>query len=114
MFLRPVAVGVAATLVAAAAAGASEADRSMFSLRSYGTIGVTHSSESQADYVIGIQKPHGAGHTHSWDWGVDSKVAVQVDARISDKISAVVQAISERRYDGGYGPDLEWANVKYQ
>jgi hypothetical protein len=104
----------ASVLAYASAATASEADSSMFSVHSYGTLGLAHSSESNGDFVIGIQKPDGAGHTHSWDWGVDSKVALQIDARFTEKLSAVVQGISERRYDGEYGPELEWANLKYQ
>ena len=114
MSFRPIAAAVVVALLCAARAQAGEADPSVFTLRSYGTFGVVHSSETEADYILGIQMPEGAGHTHSWDWGVDSKIAVQVDARISDKLSAVVQLVSERRYDGDYGPDLEWANLKYQ
>jgi hypothetical protein len=113
--LQTVIVAAAASALACASvAGASEADTSMFSIHSYGTLALTHSSEDQADFVVGIQKPDGAGLTHSWDWGVDSKVALQIDARFTEKLSAVVQGVSERRYDGDYGPDLEWANLKYQ
>jgi hypothetical protein len=93
---------------------ASEADQSLFSIHSYGTFGVVHSGEDQADFVVGIQKPEGAGYSRRWDWSVDSKLAVQVDVRLTEKLSAVVQVISERRYDGDYGPELEWANLKYQ
>lgn len=59
-------------------------------------------------------QPNGAGHTSAWSFGPDSKLAGQVDARFGDKVSAVVQVVSQHRYDNSWTPAVEWANVKFQ
>jgi opacity protein-like surface antigen len=94
----------------------------IFQVHAYGTLGVVHSNQDQADYVSSSsQQPQGAGYTHSWAADVDSKAAVQLDAKITDRLSAVVQLISENddnsswtgKANPRYRPSLEWANVKY-
>jgi len=98
-------------------AGAVDADDStppMFSLSSFGTVGIVHSSEKNADFTSSIYKPNGAGHTRNWDADVDSLVGAQLTANFTSQLSAVVQVISEQRYDDSYRPGLEWANFKYQ
>jgi hypothetical protein len=45
---------------------------------------------------------------------VDSKLGLQLDARLAEKLSAVVQLVSQHQYDDHYKPQLEWANLKYQ
>lgn len=111
-------VGLA--LCSAACAQASEADtdididQPMFSFGGYGTAGVAHSSESRADYTSYFLKPSGAGYSRSWSADVDSRLGAQVSANINPQLSAVVQIVSEQRYDNTYTPILEWANVKYK
>ena len=85
-----------------------------FVFSGFGTLGVVHSSEDQADFTSTFFKPNGAGYSHAWSGAVDSLLAVQVVAKPTAKLSAVVQVISEQRYDGTYWPHVEWANVKYQ
>lgn len=95
----------------------AEADDAMmptFSLSSFGTAGIVHSSEKNADFTSSIYKPNGAGHTRNWDADVDSLIGAQVTANFTRQLSAVVQVISEQRYDNSYHPTLEWANFKYQ
>jgi hypothetical protein len=45
---------------------------------------------------------------------VDSRIGAQVSARIAPRFSAVVQVISQQRYDDTYRPVVEWANLKYE
>ncbi len=59
-------------------------------------------------------QPNGAGATSAWSTGVDSKAGVQLDALFSPRLSAVVQVLSQHRYDNSWTPTIEWANVKYQ
>lgn len=92
----------------------AEVDSSMFSVKGFGTIGAVHSSEDEADYVATPYQPNGAGSTRSWDMSVDSKLGVQLNANFSDKLSAVVQAVSQHQYDNSWRPVIEWANFKYQ
>ncbi|MGA8137358.1 MULTISPECIES: porin [Pseudomonas] len=93
---------------------ADDATMPTFSLSSFGTAGIVHSSEKNADFTSSIYKPNGAGHTRSWDADVDSLIGAQVTANFTRQLSAVVQVISEQNYDNSYRPTLEWANFKYQ
>lgn len=97
----------------ACTAGADDPDTSMFTLSSFGTVGIVHSSEKKADFA-GTFKPNGAGYSRSWSADVDSLIGAQLSANFTPQLSAVVQVISEQRYDNSYRPFLEWANVKYQ
>jgi hypothetical protein len=97
-----------------AGARASDTDESVFSFSGFGTAGLVHSSEKQADFISSIQKPNGAGHTHTWSADVDSLIGGQVFARFTPKLTAVVQVIAEQNYDNTYRPHVEWANIQYQ
>lgn len=91
-----------------------QAENSIFSLRGFGTFGVVRSSEKNADFVSGFFEPNGVGYTRGLGFGPDTKLGLQVDARISDKFSAVLQVVSKHQYDNSYEPKIEWANLKYQ
>jgi opacity protein-like surface antigen len=106
-------VALAATLYACAASADTQ-ETSMFSLSSFGTVGIVHSSEKKADFTSSVFKPNGAGHSRSWSADVDSLIGAQVIANFTPQLSAVVQVISEQRYDNSYRPFVEWANIKYQ
>ena len=94
----------------------------MFQFHAYGTADVVHSSQSDADFVSTYnEQSQGAGYTRSWSPDVDSKLAAQLDAHFTDKLSVVVQLVSENDQNSTwtgkpnprYRPSLEWANVKY-
>lgn len=99
---------------AVAGAGADDADTSMFSFSGFGTLGVVHSSEHQADFTSSVLKPNGAGYSEDWSAAVDSLIAAQVTATVTPQLSAVLQVISQQNYDGTYRPSIDWANIKYQ
>ncbi len=87
---------------------------SIFSLSGFGTLGVVHSSEDEADFTSTLFKPKGAGYSHAWSADVDSLIAAQVTAGFTPQLTAVLQVISEQNYDGSYRPHVEWANIKYE
>jgi hypothetical protein len=91
-----------------------DASASTFSFSGFGTLGVVHSSETEADFTNSTFKPNGAGFTHAWSPDVDSRLGAQVTANVTSRLSAVVQVVSEQRYDNSYRPHVEWANIKYQ
>ncbi len=97
-----------------AAANAHEPDTSIFSFSGFGTLGVVHSSEDQADFTSILFKPNGAGYSHNWSADVDSLLGGQVTANLSPQFSAVLQVIAEQNYDNTYRPHVEWANIQYQ
>lgn len=88
----------------------------MFTLRGYGTVGAVKSvtDNDDADFVSDVTQPNGAGASHSVDGGVDSKLGLQLDGKLTDSLSVVAQVVSERNYDKTFTPKLEWANAKYQ
>ena len=86
-----------------------------YTVSGFGTVGLAHSSERQADFTNSpFLKKTGAGFSDDWSVHADSVFGVQVAANINPQVSAVLQVISQQRYDGTYTPEVEWANVKYQ
>ncbi len=85
-----------------------------FSFGGFGTFGMAHSDERRGDFTSTIFKPDGAGYSHPWSADVDSLVGVQGTVRVTKKLSAVVQLVSEQNVDGTYWPHVEWANAKYE
>lgn len=83
-------------------------------LRGFGTIGVVRSTNSKADVMDNLSQPRGAGHSHKWDFGVDSKLAVQADAKFNERLSASWQVMSQRQADDTYRPHTEMAFAKLQ
>ena len=110
------AIILVAMLWSPARVGATAEDHgaSMFSFNSFGTLGVVHSSERNADFVGGFSQPNGAGHSNRWSTDVDSRIGGQVSANFTQQLSAVVQLVSEQQYDNTYLPALEWANIRYK
>jgi predicted porin len=105
---------LAALVLFAAGARADEPAKPIFSFSGFGTLGLVHSSEKNADFVSSGLKPNGAGFTRSWSADVDSLLAGQVTANFTPQLSGVLQVLAEQNYDNTYRPHVEWANVKYQ
>jgi hypothetical protein len=97
-----------------AADSTPDSSKSIFSFNGFGTLGVVHTSDNQADFVSNPDQPKGAGFTNSWSATPDSKLGVQLNVAVTDRLSAVVQIMSRYQYDGTFRPDLEWGNVKFQ
>jgi hypothetical protein len=111
---RPCSAALAALVAAAFHSSGARADTPTFSFSGYGTLGLVHSSDDRADYLVDPFKPTGPGYTRAWSADVDSRVGAQVTANIAPRFSAVVQVIAQQRYDDTYKPELEWANVKFE
>jgi len=86
----------------------------MVSFSGFGTLGLAHSSEGTADFTPDQLQPNGSGYTHEWSPDVDSRLGVQAVANFAPHLSAMLQVISEQRYDDTYKPQVEWANITYQ
>jgi len=109
-----VAAGIGAALAHGVEVSAAEADAPPWSVSGYGTLGAVRSSEDRADYLVDVFKPTGPGFTRRWSADVDSRVGVQVTANPAPRLSAVLQVVSQQRYDSSYAPTVEWANVQYR
>ena len=92
---------------------AAESDALSLSFDGFGTLGVVHSDYEQADFVTAnpLQRS-GVGYSRSWGTAQDSKLGVQLSAELG-RLSAVVQGLTQLRYDNTFKPALEWANLKY-
>lgn len=101
-----------ALLLAAGAVQAQDGS-SMFTYSGFGTVGATHSSSTDGDFVSTLYQPSGAGATRNWDLGATTKLGAQVNARITDQLSAVVQVVAMPRTDNTYNPRFEWVNLQY-
>jgi len=85
-----------------------------FSFDAFGTLGLVHSTEDQADFTANQLKPATAGFSNSWSADVDSLLGVQVTANFSDRLTGILQVISELSSEGNFEPHVEWANLNYQ
>src|ERR1700722_15763046 len=95
-------------------AASDDASASIFSFSAFGTLGLVHSSEDRADYTASPLAPDGAGFSGAWSRNLDSRLGAQVTARFTPQLSAMLQVISEQRYNDTYTPHVEWANITYQ
>lgn len=109
----PAALALAAACLAGAAQAADDT-ASALTFGGFGSLGVVHSDYDQADFTSGIFKGEGAGASGRWNANPDSRIGAQLGVKIDPRWSAVVQVIVEQRFDLGYRPTVEWANVKYQ
>lgn len=105
--------GKAGANQAAAPATTALTDQPVFKFGGYGTLGVSHSSLNLGDYVLDSSMPKGAGLSNDWPASNNSRVAANVTANFTPKVSAIFQVDSEYRFDGTYRPEVEWFNVKY-
>jgi hypothetical protein len=85
----------------------------MFSLSGFGSVGVMHSNQSAGDYVTESYLPSGAGRNNEWDTSNYSKLAAQLNATFSPKVTGQFQVVTAYESDGTFAPDIEWLNVKY-
>ncbi len=104
---------IAAAGLGAATALAGDAPP-LFSVSGFGTLGVLHSDNDKADYLVDAFHPDGTGYTRRWSPDSDSRAGLQLTTTFGSRVTAVVQVVAEQRYDGSYRPSVEWANVKLQ
>jgi hypothetical protein len=107
-------IAACAAALFACHAGAADLGATGLALDGFGTLGVLHSSYDQADFVTANPfYRDGVGYTRSWAADQDSKLGLQVTASLGDRVTAVIQGISQRQYDDTFRPELEWANLQF-
>jgi hypothetical protein len=92
---------------------AQESEAPQFTLSGYGTVGLMRSDNDRADYLVDAFRPNGPGYTRRTSADADSRLGLQLSTQLTPRLSAVVQVLSQQRYDNSYRPSVEWANVKY-
>jgi hypothetical protein len=86
---------------------AANSDYPTWSINGFGTLGAVHSTDDQADFVSNPAQPKGAGYTAAWTGTPDSKLGIQLNVDFTQRLSAVVQLLSQYQYDGTFRPDLQ-------
>lgn len=101
----------------AAPAGAQQTDQQTglprLAFDAFGTVGLVHSSEDEADFSWNPFQPDGPGHTRTISHGLDSRLGGQVTLDVTSKLTSIVQAVVDQNSDGNYAPHVEWANLGY-
>ncbi|MYM42013.1 hypothetical protein [Duganella qianjiadongensis] len=87
------------------------ADEHAFTVRGFGTLGLTRTDTDAARYRANWQNSGGADK--KWDPSVDSKLGVQADWSISDSIAFTAQSTASKGASGSYAPKIEWAYASY-
>jgi len=81
----------------------------------FGTLGIVHSSDKDADFRGNIEQSTGAGRTNTHDSGVDSVFGAQADVQFMPNLTGTAQIVTRRLSDyNSTRPYFEWANIKYQ
>lgn len=114
-----IAVGILLSLVPAPARGQETGEgppdrvypRILFN--GFGTFGIAHSSEDQADFVPSPLRPDGPGFSDEFSVEMDSRLAGQLTVDVTPRLRAIVQVVAEQQPDDRFGPTLEWANISY-
>ncbi len=81
-------------------------------LRGFGTLGVAHSDNGNAEFVRDLSQPKGVAGR--WSARGDSLLGVQANYRVAEHLEAVAQGVSHYRYDGSFAPELTWAYLKFE
>jgi hypothetical protein len=109
--LLPSLLAVFTSLTGPAEVRAQDSDR--FRIAGYGTLAATYTSLEEADYRTRIEQREGVGATESSSLGTDSVLAVQLDATLTEEVTATAQVVSRRVEFDDYEPEAEWAYLKY-
>jgi len=95
-------------LCPAVAAEGSDNTDSTFSLHGFGTLGLAHSFEAEADYVQEYYiQGVGAGQSSRSSFDVDSRLGLCADWRPSDRLSFTTQIVTKPYHDG-WDTQLSW------
>ncbi|MBV2210111.1 MAG: hypothetical protein KUL77_11180 [Thermomonas sp.] len=106
-------IALAVSMALAQTAWAQD-DSDRFTLSGFGTVGVAHSSERNADVRPDFQASTGVGASDRTSFNLDSRIAVQLNANFTDNLTGVLQAVSEHGVESEYSPKISLAHVKYR
>lgn len=109
--ILPGAILLMNVLLAATAGAARAGEEDLFRVSGFATAGIVFTDTDDAHYATAGQV---RGATRSVSSEVDSKLAVQVDSRLTPVFSATLQLMSRADGDGNWEPEVEWAFLKAQ
>lgn len=83
------------------------------SLRGFGTFGFAHTNTNQAEFRPTVFPSQGADN-HGLDFGVDSKLGLQANARLNEQFSGAVQVLVQRGKENEDLPRVSMAFAQWQ
>jgi hypothetical protein len=101
-----------ASLLAASAAPAQDFDGERFTIRGFGTLGVTTHGTDGIEFRRHVGQAHGVA-ADDIDFGVDSIAGLQIDARLNSNVDVVLQGVSRMRADGDWSPRISQGFLRY-
>lgn len=108
---RLLAPGLCSLLFMSVGVQAVELANGRLSLNGFGTLGMAKSTDSNAEFIRDISQKRGSAG--EWDADIDSRFGLQLGARLTDSLDAVVQGVSRYNYEGQYDPEVTWAFLRY-
>ncbi|MFM9912290.1 MAG: hypothetical protein ACKVN9_02005 [Methylophilaceae bacterium] len=88
-------------------------DKSQLKFSGFGTLGISHLSNKNVDFATNVQ-PTGPGRTRDVDFGLDSRLGVQLDYDFDEDTTATIQAVSERNADKTFTPYISLLNLRHE
>jgi hypothetical protein len=88
------------------------AQPSALTLRGFGTLGIAHSSNGEAQFVRDLSQANGV--SNQWSGKIDSIVGFQANYQVNAKFEAVAQIVSRFGAESNFHPEVSWAFVKYE
>ncbi|MEN9377008.1 MAG: hypothetical protein RL710_2165 [Pseudomonadota bacterium] len=85
---------------------------SALTLRGFGTLGIAHSSNGEAQFVRDLTQANGV--SNQWSGKIDSVVGIQANYQVNAKFEAVAQIVSRYGSESNFHPEISWAFLKYE
>lgn len=98
--------------LAAGSAAHAEDDPARFTLSGFGTFGAAYHASDGLEYRRTIDQSQGA-RSGRLDLGTDTVLGIQLNARLTERFDAVIQAVSRGQANSSWSPDLTWAFLRY-
>lgn len=87
------------------------AEEARVSVRGFGTLGTAYHRGGKAGFLRDITQPEGARNSLNTD--LDTRLGLQLDARLAARVDTTIQVLTRYRYDGSYRPELTWGFLRY-
>lgn len=78
----------------------------------FGTIGASYNPSREFDFVRDLLQSSGVGYSKSVDFGLDSRLGLQITAKPNEQIEFTGQIVSRRALHQ-FKPEVTWAYLKY-
>lgn len=106
--------GLLACFVSASMGNAqAQESESAVKVSGFGTIGASYNPSREFDFVRDLLQSSGVGYSKRVDFGLDSRLGLQISAQASEQIEFTGQIVSRRALHQ-FKPEVTWAYMKYR